>query len=75
VPSILAAIGGIIERHLVEIGFIAAPGAGLKADPRAEAMRVGERPRGPACPNCGRFAMQAIEGCLTCMECGHSKCA
>jgi ribonucleoside-diphosphate reductase alpha chain len=75
VPSILAAIGGVIERHLVEIGFIQGEGTALKADPRAEALRVGEKPRGPACPNCGQYAMRMIEGCMTCGECGHSKCA
>ena len=74
IPSILAAIGGVIERHMVEIGFLAGEGQGLKSDPQIEAMRVGERPRGPACPNCGQFAMQMIEGCMTCAECGHSKC-
>ncbi|HEU0223095.1 MAG TPA: adenosylcobalamin-dependent ribonucleoside-diphosphate reductase, partial [Paracoccaceae bacterium] len=74
VPSILAAIGAVIERHLVEIGFIPEEGTALKSDPRATAVRVGERPKGPACPNCGQYAMEMIEGCLTCMECGHSKC-
>ncbi|MFN3937370.1 MAG: adenosylcobalamin-dependent ribonucleoside-diphosphate reductase [Gemmobacter sp.] len=75
IPSILAAIGGVIERHLVEIGFIAGEGLGLKSDPKAEVMRVGERPRGPACPACGSYAMKMIEGCMTCADCGHSKCA
>ena len=75
IPSILAAIGGVIERHMVEIGFLAGEGKGLKADPQIEAMRVGEKPRAPACPNCGQYALQMQEGCLTCMECGHSKCA
>ncbi len=74
VPSILAAIGGVIERHLVEIGFIQGDGMGLKSDPKAEAIRVGEKPRGPACPNCGQFAVRMVEGCLTCGECGFSKC-
>jgi len=36
IPSILAAIGGVIERHLVAIGFIPAEGMGLKSDPRAD---------------------------------------
>jgi ribonucleoside-diphosphate reductase alpha chain len=72
IPSILAAIGGVIERHLVEIGFMA-EGSGLKADPRAEVS--GDRPRGAACPNCGQYAMLMVEGCMTCVECGFSKCA
>ncbi|MFV0334724.1 MAG: adenosylcobalamin-dependent ribonucleoside-diphosphate reductase [Tropicimonas sp.] len=74
VPSILAAIGGVIERHLISIGFIEGEGLGLKADPEAVRMSVGERPRGPACPACGQFDMRMVEGCMTCMNCGHSKC-
>jgi ribonucleoside-diphosphate reductase alpha chain len=74
VPSILAAIGGVIERHLIEIGFIAGEGLGLKSDPKAAVMAVGEAPRGPACPNCGAYEMRMVEGCMTCGSCGHSKC-
>ncbi|MDO5647443.1 adenosylcobalamin-dependent ribonucleoside-diphosphate reductase [Paracoccus sp. (in: a-proteobacteria)] len=74
VPSILAAIGGVIERHLIETGFLAGEGMGLKSDPQAEVMAVGERPRGPACPSCGQYGMRMVEGCMTCPSCGHSKC-
>ncbi len=74
VPSILAAIGGVIERHLIAIGFIEGEGLGLKSDPHAEAMVVGGAPRGAACPNCGSYALQMKEGCMTCNDCGHSKC-
>ena len=73
VPSILAAIGGVIERHLISIGFITGEGMGLKEDPRAQVVNL-DQPRGPACPNCGQFGMQMIEGCMTCPSCGHSKC-
>ncbi|NOX39688.1 MAG: adenosylcobalamin-dependent ribonucleoside-diphosphate reductase, partial [Alphaproteobacteria bacterium] len=75
VPSILAAIGSVIEQHMISIGFIE-EGGHLKADPHpnAEAVAVGERPRGAACPNCGQYAVQMVEGCKTCLECGHSKC-
>ena len=74
IPSILAAIGGVIERHLIDIGFIEGEGLGLKSDPKAEVMRVGEAPRGKACPSCGSYDMRMVEGCLTCGSCGHSKC-
>ncbi|MFH5774775.1 adenosylcobalamin-dependent ribonucleoside-diphosphate reductase [Paracoccus sp. NGMCC 1.201697] len=74
VPSILAAIGGVIERHLISTGFIAGEGMGLKSDPQSEIVAVGERPRGPACPSCGQYGMRMIEGCMTCPSCGHSKC-
>ena len=75
IPSILAAIGGVIERHMIAIGFLEGEGLGLKTDPKAEVMAVGEGPRGPACPACGQFGMQMIEGCMTCPSCGHSKCS
>ncbi|MGR3249880.1 MAG: adenosylcobalamin-dependent ribonucleoside-diphosphate reductase [Paracoccus sp. (in: a-proteobacteria)] len=75
VPSILAAIGGVIERHLIETGFLAGEGLGLKTDPKAEVMAVGEAPRGPSCPSCGQFGMRMVEGCMTCPSCGHSKCS
>ena len=71
IPSILAAIGGVIENHLIAIGFIAGEGLGLKSDPQAEAVGA---PRGAACPNCGSFDLRMVEGCMTCGSCGHSKC-
>ena len=74
VPSILAAIGGVIERHMIAIGFLAGEGMGLKSDPHIEAVAVGERPLGPACPSCGQYGMRMNEGCMTCPNCGHSKC-
>ncbi|NHF74605.1 adenosylcobalamin-dependent ribonucleoside-diphosphate reductase [Paracoccus xiamenensis] len=74
VPSILAAIGGVIERHMIATGFLAGEGMGLKSDPQAEVMVIGERPKGPACPSCGQYGMRMVEGCMTCPSCGHSKC-
>ncbi len=74
IPSILAAIGGVIERHLIAIGFIEGEGMGLKSDPRAEAIAVGDAPRGKACPSCGGYDLRMVEGCMTCGDCGHSKC-
>jgi ribonucleoside-diphosphate reductase alpha chain len=73
VPSILAAIGGVIERHLIQIGFIEGEGLGLKGDPTAEIAQVAGG-RGKACSNCGSYEMRMIEGCMTCANCGYSKC-
>ncbi len=75
IPSILAAIGGVIEEHLVKIGFIEAAGLGLKSDPQAKAAVMGSGKRGAACPACGAYEMVMIEGCMTCRACGHSKCS
>ena len=73
IPSILAAIGGVIERHMISIGFIEGEGMGLKTDPQANVVGF-EAPRGKACPSCGQYEMRMVEGCMTCASCGHSKC-
>ncbi|MFN3724643.1 MAG: adenosylcobalamin-dependent ribonucleoside-diphosphate reductase [Paracoccaceae bacterium] len=73
IPSILAAIGGVIERHLIEIGFIEGEGMGLKSDPQAEVVAIGA-PRGKSCSSCGSYDMRMVEGCMTCASCGYSKC-
>lgn len=73
IPSILAAIGGVIERHMISIGFIEGEGLGLKSDPQAQVVNM-DAPRGKACPSCGQFDLQMVEGCMTCLSCGHSKC-
>ncbi|MDQ2091698.1 adenosylcobalamin-dependent ribonucleoside-diphosphate reductase [Marimonas arenosa] len=75
IPSILAAIGGVIERHMISIGFIEGEGMGLKSDPQAQVVNLDGAPRGPACPSCGQYEMRMVEGCMTCMSCGHSKCS
>ncbi|MEP2718344.1 adenosylcobalamin-dependent ribonucleoside-diphosphate reductase [Pseudophaeobacter sp.] len=73
IPSILAAIGGVIETHMVKTGFLEGEGMGLKSDPQAEVVNL-NAPRGKACPSCGQFDLQMVEGCMTCRSCGHSKC-
>jgi ribonucleoside-diphosphate reductase alpha chain len=73
IPSILAAIGGVIERHLIAIGFIEGEGMGLKSDPHAEVVAL-NAPRGKSCSSCGSYEMRMVEGCMTCASCGYSKC-
>jgi ribonucleoside-diphosphate reductase alpha chain len=75
IPSILAAIGGVLEQHMIAIGFVEGEGMGLKEDPKAgqQVVNLNEN-RGKACPSCGQFDMQMVEGCMTCRSCGHSKC-
>ena len=74
IPSILAAIGGVLERHMVQIGFLEGEGLGLKTDPTARVAGPEDMPHGSACPACGSYEMRMIEGCMTCASCGHSKC-
>ncbi|NCO87287.1 MAG: adenosylcobalamin-dependent ribonucleoside-diphosphate reductase [Rhodobacterales bacterium] len=81
VPSILAAIGGVIEKHLVAIGFMEGEGLGLKSDPKADpkadgmadVVAIGAK-RGRACTSCGSYDLRMVEGCMTCASCGYSKC-
>jgi ribonucleoside-diphosphate reductase alpha chain len=71
VPSLLAAIGGVIEQHMINIGFLPRP-----ADDAGRQLKaVGDdspRPRG--CPRCGERAMVHLEGCDTCTACSYSRC-
>ena len=61
VPSLLAAIGDVIERHMIAIGFLkpATPGNG-------NVFRT--------CPKCGQRALARQENCDTCTACGFSRC-
>ena len=77
VPSLLAAIGGVIEKHMLATGFLKRP-AGQDGDPvlLAQRMTIGERPTGgSSCPRCGESALVYQEGCATCLSCGYSKCS
>ncbi|MBI2260743.1 MAG: adenosylcobalamin-dependent ribonucleoside-diphosphate reductase [Caulobacterales bacterium] len=72
VPSLLAAIGGVIERHL-------ASGAAACDEHRAVGDALSPEPAtaaGPkvGCPRCGTPGLVRKEGCDTCFECGYSKC-
>ena len=71
VPSLLAAIGGVIERHMIEIGFLKAP-VSLNA---AAAVAMTEGRSAASCPRCGERALMFQEGCATCLSCGFSKCS
>jgi ribonucleoside-diphosphate reductase alpha chain len=74
IPSMLAAIGSVIEEHMVRIGFIGGEGQHLKSDPASEVIQLGQKARGKSCPSCGGMGLQMVEGCMTCLDCGHSKC-
>ena len=76
VPSLLAAIGDVIEHHMIDIGFL----------PPRERKDIAERqvanlPTGGAiaarmaqCPKCGEASLIRVEGCDQCTSCGYSRC-
>jgi len=75
VPSLLAAIGDVIEQHMVDIGFLP-PREQNPAllEKRAVANLPGEGRRMAQCPKCGEAALIRIENCDQCTSCGYSKC-
>ncbi|MGL6363623.1 TSCPD domain-containing protein [Aeromonas veronii] len=89
VPSLIAEIGNVIESHLTEIGMLKAPGldehqqaflaekqAELKAAQEAEEQQTGSGfPANAAlCYKCRTKALVLKDGCMTCLNCGDSKC-
>lgn len=80
VPSILAAIGGVIEQHMRAIGYMEPAKGGTvqgvpegwkpsytKPDPQAG-------PLPPCCPSCNSFNVKKESGCFVCKDCGNSNC-
>ena len=76
VPSILAAIGEVIERHMIAIGFLGSDEDGEITRPARGTKRAhGSTDRGGAqCPRCGQPGLVHQEGCDTCESCGWSRC-
>ena len=74
IPSILAAIGSVIERHMVAIGFLKDDNFGINSDSKVQVVNARES-LGKMCSNCGQFGVYMSEGCMTCVYCGYSKCS
>ena len=73
VPSILAAIGEVIEHHLSLTGFSATSAPRLAAEPSGAKIEPAQRLK--SCPRCSQFGVIQQEGCDVCTSCGFSKCA
>jgi ribonucleoside-diphosphate reductase alpha chain len=81
VPSLLAAIGDVLEEHMITIGFMKAPGAldedEVLSKPQVVNLQEGvELPdkRFRQCPKCGQASLIRQESCDTCTSCAYSKC-
>jgi ribonucleoside-diphosphate reductase alpha chain len=108
VPSLVAAIGGVIERHMKSIGYpdtlhdsapafppVPYEAAGQESDtgnPGSDYTGLAQPARvvaaselmtmpygtahdfGAICPACFSRNTKNESGCLTCRDCGHSKC-
>ena len=75
VPSLVAAIGDVIERHMIETGFLT-PAAMPAAHAAGQLMDAGATSMiGPLCPKCSQPGLVHEAGCLSCVHCGWSKCS
>lgn len=90
-PSLVAEIGDVVEKHLKMIGMIAddtldehqkkliadkrAEYEAKQAQPEAKSAEAGEFPAdAQMCKKCNTKAAIVMDGCLTCLNCGDSKC-
>lgn len=88
-PSIIAELGLIVEKHLISIGLLASPELDdaqkkLIEEKRAEfedskrqqdAFSNSDYPAGAQlCSKCSTAAVVMMDGCMTCLSCGDSKC-
>jgi hypothetical protein len=88
-PSIIAELGHIIEKHMISIGLIKTQTLDehqlkLVNEKRAEyeaskqqtdAFAESEYPVGAQlCGKCSTAAVIMLDGCMTCLSCGDSKC-
>jgi hypothetical protein len=90
IPSLVAEIGEVVEQHLQEIGMLKKPGLDehqqkLVAEKKKEFLEKHAKAGGddnaegfPAgaqlCAKCSTKAAIIMDGCLTCLNCGESKC-
>ncbi len=88
-PSLVAEIGDVIERHMKTIGLIPTETLDehqkqfieqkrREAEQRTGAKESGDAPAFPAeaqlCAKCSMKAVVKMDGCMTCLNCGDSKC-
>lgn len=73
-PSVVAAIGQVIEDHMREIGYgnfaerkVSMPAAMAAPYGSTEVLKA-------TCPSCFSTNMKHEAGCTQCLDCGHSKC-
>lgn len=98
VPSIIAEIGDVIERHLINIGMIKPPemdehqkelieqkrkefelrenfNKNKESDSNKSTGDGGSFPESAVmCNKCNQEAAVVLDGCMTCLNCGDSKC-
>jgi hypothetical protein len=88
-PSLIAELGHIVEKHLITIGLLRPTGLDEHqqrlieekrrefeaASRQQDAFARSEFPEGAQlCGKCNTVAVVMMDGCMTCLNCGDSKC-
>lgn len=86
-PSLVAEIGDVIDKHLIRIGLkvveVDQHQQAYLASKMVEATKAGFKvdensvafpPNATDCTKCHQKAMIIMDGCRTCLSCGESKC-
>ena len=88
-PSIIAELGYIVEKHLISIGLLTTTELDEhqkellekkreeyeNAKKQQDAFSKSEYPEGAQlCAKCNETAVIMLDGCMTCLACGDSKC-
>ena len=88
-PSIIAELGHIVEKHLIDIGLLKPVGHSKEQKKFLDAKRAEFESRGDQqdafskssfpegaqlCGKCSTAAAVMLDGCITCLNCGYSKC-
>lgn len=84
-PSIIAELGHIIEKHLTSIGLlnrVLSPAEQELIDSKKRELARSQKtieaesaiPNAKMCDKCSSVSAVMMDGCLTCLTCGYSKC-
>jgi hypothetical protein len=88
-PSIIAELGHIVEKHLIGSGLLQSPALDAQQKKFVDAKRAefdDQSRQGDAfanhsfpegaqlCSKCSTAAAVMLDGCMTCLNCGYSKC-
>lgn len=88
IPSLVAEIGEVLEQHFYQIGMLKKPGLDehqkklieekkneyLEKHANEPRNEEGFPPGAQLCNKCNTKAAIVMDGCLTCLNCGDSKC-
>ena len=76
VPSLAAEIGDVLEQHFTGLGLYQKDNSlAIAAQEMVKSKTLDPTAlKALTCPKCGETALVKMDGCLTCTNCGDSKC-